>query len=64
MDAGHADYMGSYQEAVDIFRTSDQHSEVAQLLRQSQQDLVLIVDGIWNQQNRSNMRASGGMLNH
>lgn len=44
--------MESYQEAVDILRTSHQRGEVAQLLGQSQQDLILIVDGVWKKEKK------------
>lgn len=40
------DTKGPYQETVDKLRASHQHGEVAQLLGQGQQDLILIVDGV------------------
>lgn len=37
----------THQQAVHVLGASDQRGEGAQLFRQGQQDLVLIVDGVW-----------------
>lgn len=41
------DRIAAYQETVDILRPTHQHGEVAQLLSQSKEHLILIIDGVW-----------------
>lgn len=37
----------THQQAVDVLGASHQRGEGSQLFRQGQEDLILIVDGIW-----------------
>lgn len=38
----------AYKETVHIFRTSNQHGEVPQLLSKGKQNFIFIIDGIWS----------------
>lgn len=36
----------TYQETVDVLWSSNQHGEISELFRQSQQNLIFIIDGV------------------